>query len=187
MIYTPTVREVDGGRDTPRSPENDPVVSPSNEQKRRGYPENICINTWYRVDLGEKSVESDGGRYGVKADWELVRVASKVLQIDAEGCRAKGKDNQGDYKSKSRERYCHHSRRTGREGRCTAGNTRYRERKGASDPQLAVPMYVSSSSYLLVMLMTALVLYGLWSSDAGVNAVVDGVVGVYKVRMPFPS
>lgn len=102
VIYTPTAREVNGKRDTPRGPKSDPVVSPpSSEQKRRGYPENTCINTWYKVDWGEKSVESDGGWYAVKANWELVRVASKVLQIDADGCRANGENNQGDYKSKS--------------------------------------------------------------------------------------
>ena len=60
-------------------------------------------------------------------------------------------------------------------------------RGGVSDPQFAVPMYASSSSYLLVMLAAILFLYGLRSSDIGGGVAEDEVVGVYKVRMPLPS
>ena len=73
VIYTTTAREMNRKEETPRSPENDPVVSPpSNEQKRRGCPEKLSRDTWYRADwgVGEKSVGiRRGGRYAVKANW----------------------------------------------------------------------------------------------------------------------
>jgi hypothetical protein len=56
-----------------------------------------------------------------------------------------------------------------------------------SNPQFAVPTFASSSSYLLVMLAAALALYWSKSSNVGVSVAEVGVVGVYKVRMPFPS
>jgi len=75
---------------------------PSNEQKRRRYPEDICINTWYKVVQRQargNRMENDT----LRVNWGVVVVACKGLRIDVYGCRATGKNDKGGYKSRDQD------------------------------------------------------------------------------------